>query len=189
VFRGGTGEQQERLSAALDEYAAYLGGLGLPTEGQIPEVDLTTAPEGMVSAYDPSTNTILIDPRLADDPQFTLHEYSHMVLARCGYVFEYGGALHLVENALAEYFVCAFAQSPLYLNSSAARLIGFEPDDLSRPLRVADLAEPDDPAAVPGSWRGFSGRLAARVQPTGSTFRRQPPGRRPFSEPALRGGR
>lgn len=145
VFRGGTQHQQELLSAALEEYAAYLGEIGLPTEGPIPGVDLTGAPEGMISAYDPATNTILIDPRLADDPQSTQHEYSHVVLTRCGYVFEWGGPLHSTENALALYFVCAHAQSPRYLDTPGARLAGFEPHDLSRQGHVAELAEPDNP--------------------------------------------
>ena len=153
VFRGGSPELRGRLAVVLDHFAAYLAAIGLKVEGPVPEVDVSGAPEGFLSAYDASSDRILIDPVVADDTASTLHEYAHLALLRTIGAAGFGGPLAAVENALCAYLVCAFQGSPrLYRDGEVAREYGLDRWRLDRDTHVAELDDMSEPRERGRVW-------------------------------------
>jgi hypothetical protein len=147
LFRGASPALQETLNETLGRFGDYLSSIGMTDTGAIPVVDVSGAPEGMLAAYDQSTNSIFVDPRLADDPAHTLHEYAHLVLLRAAKgAYQYGsGGLDAVEGGLANYFVCGFQNSPrLYADNVWAHDFGLDAVVLDRHETTAELSDPSD---------------------------------------------
>ena len=104
------------MQAALDDYSKYFDTLGFSVHSKKVrvrvEVDARTR-EGvrMLSSFDPSTESIVIDSSVVSDLDLPRREYSHFVLLkqRANTDEIYVPDVYLLESDLADYFVCSFA--------------------------------------------------------------------------------
>ena len=104
---------QRQLQDTLNRYSQRMTAIGFVHSGQ-PVTVAIEALGGLPNAwYDPSTNRIVIDRRIADDTSVALREYSHhLLLPDPSKALEVEGWAHALEGGLADYFTCSFLNNP-----------------------------------------------------------------------------
>jgi hypothetical protein len=102
------------LQRSLNEYIAYLGGLGFKHGSEIASIRIEKSVEGQPAAYPYyDGQTIHIDEAIADDVDMPRHEYTHHVLfAEIGAVDN--SAFRALEMGISWYFPCSFAGRPAF---------------------------------------------------------------------------
>jgi hypothetical protein len=98
---------QGTLQKLFDEYFRYLDRVGFPAPAEKVTVKLQA---GIDNTYY-MDDTIVMDPRMADDPSVPLREYNHHVLTG-GQLGEWRAQYAAIESGLADYFACSFLNNP-----------------------------------------------------------------------------
>jgi len=115
-----TASVQASLQKQLEAYIAYLDKVGFKSTAIMVKikVDRLEIPNAY---YEISTNRIVIDTRLADDPSVALREYGHHILITSNPIPP-GTQSRAIESALADYFACSFLDNPRFGETSAKAL-------------------------------------------------------------------
>ncbi|MGF1431569.1 hypothetical protein [Kitasatospora sp. LaBMicrA B282] len=113
VIYGENDHALRRIGREVTNFSRHLEHIGLGVVTEAPKIDLQRAPEHYASAYDAETNVIGVDPRSANSPGMTLHEYAHVALMSSGFNFKSPrDTLGPIEAGLATYLTCSYLDSP-----------------------------------------------------------------------------
>jgi hypothetical protein len=101
-------DQMEHLA----QYLSFLEGLGFPRPDQ--PVRITTENFVPLNAYyNPSNDSIVVDPRIAGDLDVAFREYTHPVLFSAGPERRFP-QLTALESGLADYFPASYTNDPKF---------------------------------------------------------------------------
>jgi hypothetical protein len=116
-----SGAVKAKLDRALENYIGYLQEIGLQAEGSEP-VAIRVEENSTNSYYEPATQTLVIDPKLAADPEAAMREFSHHALLKGREPTEIRESSFMIEYGLADYFPCSFLNNPRF-GEVAAKLL------------------------------------------------------------------
>lgn len=116
-------ESMRKIDDVADRYRKYLVDVGLTLPAEIPQFclsDKTASQTTSPSYYDPSSNKIVVNKVLIDDPTTWLREFTHQVIFNKvtqtslipGSTTKEVGAVYPIESTVAFYLPCSFLDDP-----------------------------------------------------------------------------
>jgi hypothetical protein len=158
-----TPASQAALATSLDAFLVYLDGIGFPRDDG--PIAIVVKPNFDNAHYLPDTRTMEIGTKLRDDPDVARHEYMHHALVAVGAAWREDPAYLSIESALADYYPCSFAGSPVVAAIAGANL-GLDPPWLRRltsPLGYADITDSTEHHAAGEIWGSLFWELRGRL--------------------------
>jgi hypothetical protein len=109
---------QTKIQNVLEDYIAYLDKIGVPNVAKKVNIRLERK-EPPDIYYRQIDNTMIIDPRIADDPLISMRAFNHHALQRREGDQLWEGQYDAIESGLADYFACSFVGNPTFGEISA----------------------------------------------------------------------
>jgi tetratricopeptide (TPR) repeat protein len=134
----GSPGQAGSIEAAITQYDKYLRSVGLSVPGGSVQINITAANDQYVSYYDPSSETIFVNVRNADNTFWPLRDYTVRALF-AGARTPLAPALLAILSGLATYYPSSSQNNPNYGPDYGGHLDQFRPLSELRP----DNASPD----------------------------------------------
>ena len=124
---------REKFQETLDEFRVYAHKLGFtPKKGLVKVKENPSEPD--IWRYDPSSNTILVGKKVADDPDVMMYTYVHSILRGNDLSAWVQECLLGLGEGLADYFTCSFKSNPNYGKRSSEIGNEMEPEPYLRTM-------------------------------------------------------
>jgi hypothetical protein len=162
-----TPDLKQNMQKTLSGYYEYFKTVGFKPDTGRPEVEIRSNFENGNAHYYSSENRIIIDKRMAADPDVALREYTHHVLDSIAPVpsQELGRSYHAIESGLADYFPCSFTDNAMMGEESGRLLNNGKPFRNLENERQFKDAIPDDHRDVGEIWGGAFWEIRNLLQP------------------------
>ena len=119
------------LETNLRNFVAYLDRIGFPADTEKVHVRIETL-EPLNAQYEGDRKTIVIDPRIADDPYPARREYMHHLLFASKKGNQWISAISDIESGLADYLSGSYASDPVLGGQRIAKAFGLNQDFIRR---------------------------------------------------------
>jgi hypothetical protein len=153
----------ETLEKSLNDFIAYLDRLGLKREAEKVSIKVVKGDDALYPYYRPDEKVIVINQLIAGDVDVPRRAYSHHVLL-AGRGDTIAPNLQALENGLAWYLPCSFADRPIYGEFMGRALKLDRPiGDFSQRLNFEPFTSANESFQAGGTWASLFWEIRTRL--------------------------